>query len=116
MKLRADHSFQPNSEYNHGWDWPWPRVCLTDINSAPISTTSSRLSRQDQHSPHFFRCLEHLKSLTKLRSLFLGHTKISDEGIAYLNGLKSLEFLDLNKNEGIQKLKSALPKCKIAVP
>ena len=54
--------------------------------------------------------------MTKLRSLFLGHTKISDEGLAYLNGLKSLEFLDLNKNEGIQKLKSALPKCEIAVP
>jgi len=61
--------------------------------------------------------LEHLKELTKLESLNLSGTQVTDEGLQDLNGLtelRSLRLFDTHvTEEGIKELQKALPKCNI---
>ena len=65
--------------------------------------------------------LEHLKGLTNLSFLLgLSGTKITDAGLEHLKGLKKLKYVSLQNTkvsqEGVDKLKKALPKCKIDYP
>ena len=61
--------------------------------------------------------LEHLKSSTKLQTLDLMETKVTDAGLEHLKGLTKLQSLNLKRtkvtDEGVKKLQQALPKCKI---
>ena len=60
--------------------------------------------------------LEHLIGLTNLQTLILNDTKVTDKGLEHLEGLTNLEWLQVGANvtdEGIGKLKTALPKCLI---
>ncbi len=62
--------------------------------------------------------LEHLEGLSKLEVLLLSYTKVTDAGLEHLKGLTSLKVLDLYyrtkiTDEGVQKLQTALPKCRI---
>ena len=53
----------------------------------------------------------------ELIALHLGGTEITDAGLEQLKGLSSLDTLDLTEIkvtiEGVNKLKQALPDCKI---
>jgi hypothetical protein len=57
-----------------------------------------------------------LAGLTMLTELYLDRTDISDESIPMLAGLKRLRYIDLYhttvSEEGVEKLKQALPGCK----
>ena len=62
--------------------------------------------------------LVHLKGLTNLELLYLGNNKKNtDAGLEHLKGLASLQrlFLEDTKvtDEGVKKLQTALPKCRI---
>jgi hypothetical protein len=62
--------------------------------------------------------LVHLQGLTKLHDLSLMFTHVTDAGLEHLKGMVQLQFLDLRANDritddGVEKLKRALPKCKI---
>jgi hypothetical protein len=61
--------------------------------------------------------LEDLKGLNQLQRLDLGGTDITDAGLEHLKGLTQLNHLYLIdtrvSNEGVKKLKQALPKCTI---
>ncbi len=58
--------------------------------------------------------LKRLKSLDRLESLTLGHTKITDDGLEHLKELPRLRRLNIRYTKvteaGIEKLKRALPK------
>ena len=60
----------------------------------------------------------HLKGLTKLQSLFIGGTQVTDTGLVHLKGLTKLQTLELDgtqvTDEGVKKLKQALPNCSIS--
>ncbi len=62
----------------------------------------------------------HLKGMTKLTTLNLSGTKISDVGLGHLKGLTSLKYLNLKgtsvTDEGVNDLKQALSKCTIVFP
>jgi Leucine-rich repeat (LRR) protein len=62
----------------------------------------------------------HLKGMTKLGTLKLSGTKISNAGLRHLKGLTSLKYLDLKgtsvTDEGVNDLKQALSKCTIVFP
>ena len=60
--------------------------------------------------------LKHLKEMTILKILDLSFTNITDEGLEHLKGLTKLQLLNLNDkvtDEGVQKLRQALPNCEI---
>ena len=62
--------------------------------------------------------LMHLGELKQLQTLYLPHrNKISDAGLEHLKGLTKLQYLFLGTTKGtdagVQKLKAALPKCKV---
>jgi hypothetical protein len=61
--------------------------------------------------------LRQLRGLSRLRKLKLSGTKINDAAILHLARLSSLEVLTLQSthitNEGMQKLRLALPNCKV---
>ncbi len=61
--------------------------------------------------------LVHLKGLTKLKGLDLWNTKITDAGLVHLKGLTKLKGLSQGKTkvtvDGIQELQEALPNCLI---
>jgi serine/threonine protein kinase/Leucine-rich repeat (LRR) protein len=62
--------------------------------------------------------LAYLKILSRLENLKLYNTRISDAGLEHLVLLTKLTWLDLRQSksvtaEGVQKLATALPKCKI---
>ncbi len=63
------------------------------------------------------KALADLSSLTSLRKLDLSYTEITDKGLKHLMGLKNLGELYILENKiskvAVQKLKKALPKCKI---
>ena len=70
------------------------------------------------HSPDITDAgLEHLKTLTTLKELNLHSTNVTDAGLEHLIGLTGLKTLNLHgtkiKPEGVDKLKQALPQCKI---
>ena len=75
-----------------------------DILKLPKSTTDEQLA-------------EKLKGLTKLKTLNLSVTKITDAGLVHLKGLTKLEELNLWNTEitaaGIKSLQEALPDCRI---
>lgn len=63
--------------------------------------------------------LKHLSRLPRLGSLYLEGTSISDQGLRHLVGMESLRYLQLGDNRsvtdaGVQELKSALPKLRVA--
>jgi len=65
--------------------------------------------------------LEHLKGLTKLERLLLLSTDITDAGLEHLKGLTNLRSIKLLlrtqvTDEGVKKLKQALPYCRITRP
>jgi len=64
--------------------------------------------------------LVHLKGLASLKTLGLDGTDVSDAGLVHLKGLKKLKKVNLQNTkvsqEGFDKLKQALPKCKIEYP
>ena len=64
--------------------------------------------------------LEHLQGLTSLQHLNLNSTKVTDEGLEHLKGLTNLEYLSLYDtkvtDEGENKLQKALPNCEIIGP
>jgi Leucine-rich repeat (LRR) protein len=74
----------------------------------PMSTTDERLAeklkgRADLKSLNLYFCrkitdagIVHLKELTKLETLNLYNTRITDAGLAHLKGLVNLVKLDLN--------------------
>ena len=63
--------------------------------------------------------LAHLKGLARLESLNLERTKVTDEGLKHLLGLTKLQTLKLQgtavTREGAQKVREALPGCKISL-
>ena len=62
--------------------------------------------------------LENLRGLSQLQILGLSQTNISDNGLESIKGLSQLQVLYIRGEitpEGIEKLKSALPNCKIIV-
>ena len=63
------------------------------------------------------KALVHLRGLPNLRELDLGAPKVGDAGIRHLEALPNLEVLDLTgtevTDEGIDRLKQALPNCRI---
>jgi hypothetical protein len=58
-----------------------------------------------------------LAALTSLRQLVLHSSKITDDSVEHLAKLKNLELLDVSGTQislqGLDKLKSALPKCEV---
>ena len=60
-----------------------------------------------------------LRGLT-INGLDLGDTDITDEGLAHLKGLTNLKSLNLRgtdvSDEAVDKLREALPNCRIAFP
>lgn len=58
-----------------------------------------------------------LSELTDLEYLGLDKTQVTDASLSYLGRLKKLKYLNLSgtkiTHEGLQKLKTALPNCKI---
>jgi hypothetical protein len=58
--------------------------------------------------------------LTKLQTLNLRLTQVSDAGLAHLRGLTELQTLDLGTTrvtaEGVKDLRKALPGCRIVNP
>ena len=63
--------------------------------------------------------LQHLESLTGLCSLFLSSTMITDAGLEHLEGLTEMTLLDLSNtritDEGLAELKKRLPNCEISL-
>ena len=61
--------------------------------------------------------LKHLKGLTSLKWLHLGHTRVTDTGLEHLQGLLSLQRLSLGNtqvtDEGVAEFQKALPNCRI---
>ncbi len=61
---------------------------------------------------------EHLKELTRLQTLDLSNTRITNRGLVHLQGLTSLQKLYLFGTQitdaGVAKLKEALPDCSIS--
>jgi hypothetical protein len=61
--------------------------------------------------------LEHLKNCENLWYLSIQNTQVTDAGLGHLTGCKNLKGLNLQKTKvsavGVEKLKAALPKCKI---
>ena len=61
--------------------------------------------------------LEDLKGLTALKVLDIGISDVSDAGLEHLKGLTQLQKLDLSytkvSDAGVKKLQRALPNCKI---
>lgn len=62
--------------------------------------------------------LVHLGKLSSLQTLWLVDTKITDKGLMHLGGLSKLRALNLDRNtrvseDGVQRLRAALPDCKI---
>lgn len=61
--------------------------------------------------------MHHLTKLPSLQRLDIHHTEISDQGLKDIMQIKTLKTLDVRgtaiTKSGIQKLKRALPKCKI---
>ena len=61
--------------------------------------------------------LEHLKGLTNLEKLQLGSTNVTDAGLEHLKRLTKLKSLGLIDSkvtkEGVQKLREALPNCRM---
>ena len=78
-------------------------VTVVDVNLASSSVTDA--------------ALEHLKRLTKLKTLHLVGTNITDAGLEHLEGLTQLKALSLDHtrvtDEGEERLRQALPECKI---
>jgi hypothetical protein len=62
--------------------------------------------------------LVYLKELAHLQNLNLKGTKITDAGLIHLTGLTKLTSLQLNNTKvtvaGVKKLQAALPNCKIS--
>ncbi|MGI9243889.1 MAG: hypothetical protein ACR2RV_24040 [Verrucomicrobiales bacterium] len=62
--------------------------------------------------------LVHLKGMTGLTTLGLAGAQITDAGLVHLEGMTGLVLLGLNLTKvtkaGVEKLKAALPKCKIS--
>lgn len=58
-----------------------------------------------------------LRGLTRLRTLYLTRSKVSDAGLVYLRGLTSLRELRLENTKvtdaGVNQLSRALPKCRV---
>ena len=61
--------------------------------------------------------LANLNGMTKLNNLILARTKVTDAGLNNLNGLNNLEYLGLTNTQvtagGVKRLQQALPNCKI---
>jgi Leucine-rich repeat (LRR) protein len=61
--------------------------------------------------------LAHLQVLTQLRNLYLGNTQVSDTGLQHLEGLTQLENLYLSNTQvsdaGLDGLQKALPNLTI---
>ncbi len=61
--------------------------------------------------------LQYLKGLTRLTTLELQETKVTDTGLKHLTGLTNLTTLHLLRTkvtaQGVADLKKALPECKI---
>lgn len=64
--------------------------------------------------------LANLQGLTSLQGLDLSNTQVSDAGLAHLQGLTSLRWLFLRKTEvtdaGVAKLRNVLPNCRVYGP
>ena len=60
----------------------------------------------------------HLKGLTKLKTLYLNDTQVSDTELAHLKGLTKLTNLEFDvtrvTDAGVAELKKALPRCRIS--
>jgi Leucine-rich repeat (LRR) protein len=61
--------------------------------------------------------LEHFKGLNSLEGLWLDNTQVTDAGLKHLKGMTNLRELYLNDtqvtDESVEKLRDALPDCKI---
>ena len=61
--------------------------------------------------------LVHLKGLTGLQTFYLGETQITDAGLVHLKGMAELQWLYLQRtkvtDQGVADLQKALPNCKI---
>lgn len=61
--------------------------------------------------------LENLTGLTELKRVGLTNTQVTDAGLEQLNGLTSLQWLELSGThvtaQGINRLQAALPNCEI---
>ena len=59
----------------------------------------------------------HLKGLTKLQTLYLMDTQVTDAGLVHLKGLTHLQMLLLEDTQvtegGVQEQRQALPNCNI---
>lgn len=58
-----------------------------------------------------------LESLPNLRSISLGRTQITDNGLKHLSGLTQVQSIDLDQNqvtlEGVSRLQKQLRQCKV---
>jgi hypothetical protein len=64
--------------------------------------------------------LAHLQGLASLQGLDLSNTQVTDAGLAHLQQLKSIRWLFLRNTEvtdaGVAKLRNALPNCRVYGP
>ncbi len=89
-----------------GWTYPSNHLKSVRPSEPPLLTTLQNLGAKAR-----------LDDKGELIALHLGGTEITDARLEQLKGLSSLETLDLTETkvtvEGINKLKQALPDCKM---
>ena len=61
--------------------------------------------------------MKHLKDATNLTTLTAERTEVTDSGLEQLEGLKTLQYLNLSQtritDNGVERLRQMLPECDV---